>query len=64
LRYFGELEDKPESVHELLKHVQRGTVTLVYSAKEQRLNNAVALREYISTIHPEPKNSLGGRSGI
>jgi uncharacterized protein YeaO (DUF488 family) len=47
-RYYKELEDRPESVRELLKHAQRGTVTLVYSSKERNLNNAVALGEYVS----------------
>jgi uncharacterized protein YeaO (DUF488 family) len=46
-RYFAELDDNPELVNEVLEYVRKGTVTFVYSSKEQRLNNAVALKEYI-----------------
>ncbi len=46
-RYFAELDGNPEQVNELLGHVRKGTVTLVYSSKEQRLNNARALKEYL-----------------
>lgn len=48
-RYFAELEGIPELVSELLTHVRKGTVTFVYSSKEQKLNNAVALKEYIES---------------
>jgi len=46
-RYFEELDANPNGVQELLSYVGRETVTFVYSSKEQRLNNAFALREYI-----------------
>ena len=46
-RYFAELEDKTELVEELLEFVRAGTVTLVFSSKETKLNNAAALKEYI-----------------
>ncbi len=46
-RYFAELDGNPEPVQELLGHVRAGTVTLVYSSREQRLNNARALKEYL-----------------
>ena len=48
-RYFAELEGNPELVSELLEYVGKGTVTFVYSSKEQRLNNAVALKEYVES---------------
>jgi len=48
-RYFAELEANPELVSELVAHVHKGTVTFVYSSKEQKLNNAVALKEYIES---------------
>jgi uncharacterized protein YeaO (DUF488 family) len=48
-RYFAELEGNPELVSELLAHVRKGAVTFVYSSKEQKLNNAVALKEYIES---------------
>ena len=48
-RYFAELDGNPELVNELLEYVRKGTVTFIYSSKEQRLNNAVALREYVES---------------
>jgi uncharacterized protein YeaO (DUF488 family) len=48
-RYFAELDGKPELVDELLDYVGKGKVTLVYSSKEQRLNNAIALKEYVES---------------
>ncbi|KPJ77820.1 MAG: uroporphyrin-III methyltransferase [Deltaproteobacteria bacterium SG8_13] len=49
-RYFEELETKPVLMKELLDRLHRGTVTFVYSSKERRLNNAVAIRDYIDSI--------------
>ncbi|UCD33210.1 MAG: DUF488 domain-containing protein [Desulfobacterales bacterium] len=48
-RYFAELDDNPELVNQLLEYIDRGTVTFIYSSKEQRLNNAVALKEYVES---------------
>ena len=48
-RYFKELNENPAAVKELLHYANRGTVTLVYSAKEHRLNNAVVLKEYVES---------------
>ena len=49
-RYFAELGAKLEKVEELLGYLRTGPVTFVYSSKEQRLNNAVALKEYIESM--------------
>jgi uncharacterized protein YeaO (DUF488 family) len=49
-RYSAELDARPELVEELLNYVRKGTVTFVYSSKELRLNNAVALKEYIELL--------------
>lgn len=51
-RYFAELDADPGLIKELLGYIRRGTVTFVYSSKEQDLNNAVALREYIESLTP------------
>ncbi len=51
-RYFRELDENPEAVEKLLEQVHRGTVTLVYAAKDQEHNDAVALREYLSDRTP------------
>ncbi len=49
-RYFSELDAHSELLKELLGYVREGTVTFVYSSKEQNLNNAVALKEYVESL--------------
>ncbi len=46
-RYFAELDANPEGVAALQAEMGRGTVTIVFGSKEERLNNATALREYL-----------------
>jgi len=46
-RYFAELDANADAVRELRK-LLRGTVTFLFSSRETRLNNAEALREYLS----------------
>lgn len=46
-RYFAELDANPEGVAELKAEMGKGTVTLLFSSRETRLNNASALREYL-----------------
>ncbi len=47
-RYFRELDANEEAVATLRSHLKRGTVTLVYSAKDERHNQAAALEEYLA----------------
>ena len=51
-RYFAELDANPELKKELFDYVRKGTVTFIYSSKEQDLNNAAALRDYIESLTP------------
>ena len=46
-RYFEELENKDEMIDLILDKERHGAVTLLYGAKEEKVNNAVALKEYI-----------------
>ena len=46
-RYHAELKEKSEFVMELKEQAQKGTVTLLYSAKDERHNQAVALRTFL-----------------
>ena len=46
-RYFAELDANPGGLAALRAHLGRGTVTLLFSSRETRLNNASALREYL-----------------
>ncbi len=49
-RYFAELDANPSGLAELREHLGRGTVTFVFSSKEENLNNASALREYLESL--------------
>ncbi|MEM9418354.1 MAG: DUF488 family protein [Planctomycetota bacterium] len=47
-RYFAELDANPEGVAALREQIAgHDVVTLVFASKEERLNNAAALREYL-----------------
>lgn len=46
-RYFGELKNKKELVDLIRDKSKKGKVVLLYGAKEERFNNAVALKEYV-----------------
>lgn len=46
-RYFSELDGNSDAVAALKDHCKAGKVTLVFGAKEERYNNAVALAEYL-----------------
>ncbi len=46
-RYAAELNKKPAAWKPLLKAAQKGTVTLLYSARDTAHNNAVALKAYL-----------------
>jgi uncharacterized protein YeaO (DUF488 family) len=46
-RYYTELNSNPEAFSEFTGYLRKSVVTLLYSSKESRLNNAVALKEYI-----------------
>ena len=46
-RYWKELDKNPSLVAKLAEECRRSTVTFVFSSKEEKLNNAVALKEYI-----------------
>jgi uncharacterized protein YeaO (DUF488 family) len=46
-RYFAEIDAHPDLVKELLARARRGRVTLVFGSREAKLNNAVAMQEYL-----------------
>ena len=51
-RYVVELNQNQSNVEKLLDEVHAETVTLLYASKERKLNNAVALKEYLESITP------------
>jgi uncharacterized protein YeaO (DUF488 family) len=48
-RYFVELDDNPEGIDELRSKLGSGTVTFLYGSREEKLNNAAALRDYLTS---------------
>ena len=46
-RYFNELNQRKDTLHFIVTRMHEGNVTFVYASKEERFNNAVALKEYI-----------------
>jgi uncharacterized protein YeaO (DUF488 family) len=48
-RYFRELDQHGEVIGDLVEQAKAGTVTLVYASTEKRINNAVALKEYLES---------------
>jgi uncharacterized protein YeaO (DUF488 family) len=49
-RYRKELDANPEGIDKLLVLTKKGAVTFVYSSKEDRINNAEALKAYIEAF--------------
>jgi len=45
-RYFDELENKQGILDPVIERLEEG-VTLLYGAKDEQYNNAVALKEYL-----------------
>jgi uncharacterized protein YeaO (DUF488 family) len=46
-RYKGELRDKTDLLEMIEEKVSRGTVTLVYGARDEEHNEAAVLKQYI-----------------
>jgi uncharacterized protein YeaO (DUF488 family) len=46
-RFFKELQGKQEQIDRIADSAGKGPVTLLFGSKEERFNNAAALKEYI-----------------
>ena len=46
-RYFAELARRPEAWKPIRDAARRGNVTLLYSARDEEHNNALALADYL-----------------
>jgi uncharacterized protein YeaO (DUF488 family) len=53
--YFKELGHHQEKVRSIMEKMKEGPVTMLFSSKEERLNNAAALKEYIEAKGREVK---------
>jgi uncharacterized protein YeaO (DUF488 family) len=52
-RYTAELKAKPETWRVLLESARKGNLTLLFSARDERLNNAVVLKAFLEAILSE-----------
>lgn len=50
-RYAAELDRNPDAITKLRAMCERGTVTLLYSARDIEHNQALALAEYLGAHH-------------
>lgn len=48
-RYSKELDQHPEALKPIQQSAGKGTVTLIYSAKDEEHNNAAALKGYLDS---------------
>ncbi len=64
-RYFEELDSPKarESVRAILERVRSGDVTILFGAKNERHNNAVAFREYLEERFPQELPRQAGVGG-
>lgn len=58
-RYFAELDQKPEAWQPLLEAAREEDICLVFSARDEEHNNAVALKSYLER---RLKKTTAGRS--
>ncbi|MCE5269559.1 MAG: DUF488 domain-containing protein [Planctomycetaceae bacterium] len=67
-RYFAELADRREACKPIREAAKQSDVTLLYSARDEEHNNALALKEYLtrrSKSQPSPKRSTSrGRARV
>lgn len=47
-RYFRELDSRHPEIEQLLEYAAEGRVTLLFGARDERFNNAVALRDFLN----------------
>ena len=50
-RYFDELRGRKQSLQPIRDRIRAGQVTFIFAARETRLNNAVALKEYLESTN-------------
>jgi uncharacterized protein YeaO (DUF488 family) len=64
-KYLGELEDKKELIDRLkIMEKFNGTLTLIYSAKDEEHNNAVVLRELLKKKPMTIKTGVSRTHGV
>lgn len=56
-RYAAELQDKPEAINFLLELARERGLVLLFSARDLRCNQAVALQQYLLSLTRETKGA-------
>ncbi len=60
-RYHAELRAKAEALAPLVRKARTGTLTLLYSARDERFNQAAALKAYLSARARSRSRAVHGR---
>jgi uncharacterized protein YeaO (DUF488 family) len=64
-RYFQELDAHPDEMAHLREKMRKGTLTVVFGSREERFNNATALKEYLEhSPRTTPRRVGGGRKTV
>ena len=63
-RYFAELDAAPEGVEAMRSELGRGMNTILFGSKEERLNNARALVEYLEESPTRPSRPRAARVDV
>ena len=57
LRYFAELQTKPETIELLLELAQEKGLVILYAARDVHHNQAIALQQYLLSLSPTTKRA-------
>ena len=63
-RYFAELDAAPEGVEAMRSELGRGMNTILFGSKEERLNNARALVDYLEESPTRPSRARAARVDV
>lgn len=55
-KYFAELDANPQSLEPLRAAMRKGNVTLLFSSRDEKHNNAVALKTYLTRRRAKSKH--------
>ncbi len=63
VRYFRELAANPDGLRELTRRARARRITLVFAARDEKHNNAVAIKEYLGRRQRSLKTGRLSRQG-
>ena len=61
-RYWKELEQQPQAVISLAKNARSARVTLIYAARDEEHNGALALKAFLEHKRPKSTSKIGRKS--